>query len=241
MRTTLLALSVVLAACSSSTTPGDGGGGGDSGAGDTGTPSDGGGGGDSGAPPYCPMGTTLTPFLSATRMASFTKADMVLANGKDYFAVLETDVGRMVLDLYEKDTPITVNSFVFLTLHHFYDGVAFHRVIDAFMAQGGDPNTVDKPNNTWGTGGPGYTFGLEVNPNLNFDSRGVLGMARSTSPNSNGSQFFVTFTPQTGLNQMYTVFGKLTEGDAVLDMIKRGMPPGFTDPTRMKEVHVCEK
>lgn len=115
---------------------------------------------DSGGGPYCPAGTTLTPFKSATRIATFSKADMVLDGTKDYFAVIEADVGRIVLDLYEKDTPITVNSFVFLALNHFYDGVAFHRVIDGFMAQGGDPNTVDKPNNTWGTGDPGYTFGL---------------------------------------------------------------------------------
>jgi peptidylprolyl isomerase len=230
-----------LAACSSSTTtPSDSGGGTDGT-----TPTDGSmpqdGGGDAAAPPYCPTGTTLTPFKSATRVASFTKADMVLENGKDYFAVIESDVGRIVLDLYEKDTPITVNSFVFLTLNHFYDGVAFHRVIEGFMAQGGDPNTVDKPNATWGTGGPGYTFGLEVNANLNFDARGVLGMARSTSPNSNGSQFFITFAAAANLNQMYTVFGKLTEGDAVLDLIKRGEPPGFTTPSRMTEVHICQK
>lgn len=101
--------------------------------------------------------------------------------------------------------------------------------------------TVDKPNNTWGTGGPGYTFGLEVMPSLTFDARGVLGMARSSSPNSNGSQFFITFAPYAAGNQMYTVFGKVTEGDAVLDLIKRGAPPGFLDPTRMTEVHVCEK
>lgn len=78
-------------------------------------------------------------------------------------------------------------------------------------------------------------------PSLTFDTRGVLGMARRSSPNSNGSQFFITFAPYAGGNQMYTVFGKVTEGDAVLDLIKRGEPPGFLDPTRMTEVHVCEK
>jgi cyclophilin family peptidyl-prolyl cis-trans isomerase len=108
-------------------------------------------------------------------------------------------------------------------------------------AQGGDPNTVDKPPNTWGTGGPGYMFGLEIVPALNFDSRGILGMARTMDPNSNGSQFFITLAAATNLDGMYTVFGKVVEGDAVLDMIKRGMGATFTDPTRMQIVRICQK
>lgn len=99
---------------------------------------------------------------------------------------------------------------------------------------GGNPNS-------WGTGGPGYTFNTELVANLNFDSRGVLGMARSQSMSSNGSQFFITLAAAGHLDDVYTVFGKVTEGDAVLDMIKRGMPPGFTDPTRMKTVNICQK
>src|SRR3569832_2252181 len=99
---------------------------------------------------YCPAGTTLTPYKSAVRKASFAMADQVLDSSADYFAVLETDVGRLVLDLYEAQAPITVNSFVFLALNHFYDGVAFHRVIEGFVAQGGDPNSVDGPPGTWG-------------------------------------------------------------------------------------------
>lgn len=203
------------------------------------------GGGDSGPSFYCPAGTTLTAYKSAVRKTSFPMADMVLDASADYFAVLETDVGRIVLDLTEAQTPITVNSFVFLTLNHFYDGVGFHRVIDGFMAQGGDPNTVDKPSSSWGTGGPGYMFGTEFDAALKFDSRGVLGMARSTSMNSNGSQFFITFAAQPSLDMMYTVFGKVTEGDAVLDMIKRGNPNAngavSADPTRMKTVNICQK
>ena len=198
--------------------------------------------GDSGL--YCPAGTTLTPYKSEVRKTSFAMADMVLDSAADYFAVVETDVGRLVLDLYEAQTPITVNSFVFLTLHHFYDGVAFHRVLEGFVAQGGDPNSVDSPSGTWGTGGPGYKFGLEIVNGLNFDARGSLGMARAAMPDTNGSQFFITLDPAASLNGMYTVFGKVTEGAGTLDLIKRGaMPSGLVskDPTRMNTVNICQK
>jgi peptidylprolyl isomerase len=240
----------VLAACSSNPVTADGGTDGSSGMDssmDGSTGQDGGCVlGDSGPTSfYCPTGTTFTAYRSAVRTATFPKAGMVLDASADYFAVIETDVGRIVLDLTEALTPITVNSFVFLTLNHFYDGVGFHRVIDGFMAQTGDPNTVDKPSSTWGTGGPGYMYGTEFDPSLKFDSKGVLGMARSTSMTSNGSQFFITFAAQPSLDMMYTVFGKVTEGDAVLDMIKRGNPNAngavTADPTRMKTVNICQK
>lgn len=199
---------------------------------------------DAGPSTYCPAGTTLTPYLGDTRMTHFTMPDMVLKPMTDYFAVLETDVGRLVLALTADQTPKTVNSFVFLTRNHFYDGVAFHRVLEGFVAQGGDPNTVDLPPATWGTGGPGYQFGLELVNGLNFDARGVLGMARAMSPDTNGSQFFITLASQPGLDNNYTVFGKVSEGDGVLDLIKRGpMPDGVVTmaPTRMQTVHICEK
>lgn len=200
--------------------------------------------GDGGRGFYCPAGTTLTPYMSEVRKASFAMADMVLAPATDYFAVVETNVGRIVLDLHAAQTPITVNSFVFLALNHFYDGIAFHRVLEGFVAQGGDPNTVDKPPGTWGTGGPGYQFGLEIVSGLNFDSRGVLGMARAAMPNTNGSQFFITLAAASSLDNMYTVFGKVTEGDATLDRIKRGAMPGglvTVEPTRMQTVNICQK
>lgn len=242
-RSLLLVLACV--SCSSTQTTGDGGNGNDSSTGsDSMTTNDSGMGSDTSSGMYCPAGTQLVPYLSTTRTTTFAMPQQVLDSGKDYFAVLQTDVGRIVLDLTEKDTPKTVNSFVFLTLNHFYDGVAFHRVIDGFVAQGGDPNTVDKPSGTWGTGGPGYMFGTELVQSLNFDSRGVLGMARAQSMDSNGSQFFITLAAASNLNQMYTVFGKVTEGDSVLDMIKRGTGMNglvTMNPTRMTEVHICAK
>lgn len=199
---------------------------------------------------YVPTGYTLMPYLSATAEHMFDAADMVLAQGKDYQAVIETTAGRMVIDLYENDTPVTVNSFVFLAQHHYFDGIAFHRVINGFMAQTGDPNTLQEDRSSWGAGGPGYYFQLETKPNLKFDGVGVVGMARANNPNTNGSQFFITFAAQPSLDANppmtagYTVFGKLTEGLGVLTKIKRGevakntLPP---DPTVMTRVYIVEK
>jgi peptidylprolyl isomerase len=188
---------------------------------------------------YLPAGTMLTPFLSSTPQYSFSAADKVLTNGKDYYAVLETDAGRIVFDLLEKDTPITVNSFVFLARNHYFDGQAFHRVIDGFMAQGGDPNTISGDPRTWGVGGPGYSFGLEIVSSLNYDNAGFVGMARTMDPNSNGSQFFITFAATHSLDGQYTIFAKVIEGIDVLPSIVRGQPPA--NPTRVTSLYITEK
>jgi peptidylprolyl isomerase len=186
---------------------------------------------------------TMTPYVTATPERSFTEAEMVLAPGRDYRAVIETDAGRMVLDLYEDRTPITVNSFVFLALHHYFDGLAFHRVLDGFVAQGGDPNTATDNRATWGRGGPGYMFDTESVDGLGFDGPGVLGMARSTARDTNGSQFFITLAATTSLDGQYTVFGRVTEGAEVLGRIARNtstnVPPAT--PTRMTRVSIEER
>ncbi len=188
---------------------------------------------------YQPDGYQLVPFLSNSAQHQFAKPEMVLQAGKDYRAVVETDAGRIVLQLSAAQAPITVNSFVFLALHHYFDGIAFHRVIDGFMAQTGDPNTLMADTGSWGMGGPGYSFGLEAGNGLVYDGAGVLGMARTQDPNSNGSQFFITFAAQHSLDGMYTVFGKVSEGLDVLPKIVRGEPPAT--PTRMTRVYVIAK
>jgi peptidylprolyl isomerase len=185
---------------------------------------------------YLPTGYAQVPFLSDQPVHTFKQADQVIDVSKDYVAVLDTDVGRIVMHLESGAAPITCNSFVFLTLHHFYDGVAFHRVIDNFMAQTGDPNSISGAPSTWGTGGCGYTFGLEVTPSLNYDAPGVVGMARATDPNSNGSQFFITFTAYPSLNQQYTVWAKVIEGLDTLPNIVRGEPPA--NPTRIVDAYI---
>ncbi len=212
---------------------------GDANVADTGTNPDGGG-------RYLPAGYSLVPFLSDTATThTFSKADQVIDASKDYVAVIDTSVGRVVIHLLATDTPITINSFVFLALHHYFDGIAFHRVIDGFMAQTGDPNTLKADQTNWGTGGPGYQFALEVKPSLNFDGPGVVGMARTAQPNTNGSQFFIVFDVQASLNQQYTVFGKVIEGLDILPAIVRGGPQGTTfpstGPTRMTDVYIGAK
>jgi cyclophilin family peptidyl-prolyl cis-trans isomerase len=181
---------------------------------------------------------TETPYLSTTPTRSFASAGTGTTPGVDYGARIVTDVGTITLDLTEEETPITVNSFVFLARNHFFDGIAFHRVIEGFMAQGGDPNTVSGPPGTWGTGGPGYEFVNEIDPSLSFDGAGVLGMANA-GPDTNGSQFFITFTAQTGLDGGYTIFGRVIEGASVLASIQRGEPPAT--PTRITTIQIIER
>ena len=132
---------------------------------------------------------------------------------KQYIATLETDRGTIVLELYPQYAPVTVNNFVVLANKGFYDGVIFHRVIPNFMIQGGDPTGT-------GRGGPGYQFQDEFVDNpLKHDAK-VISMANA-GPGTNGSQFFITHSPQPHLNGKHTVFGRVTEGIDVVDSIKQ--------------------
>jgi peptidylprolyl isomerase len=194
---------------------------------------------DGGAGNYVPPGYALVPFRSEQAQHSFAAAEMVTTAGRDYQAVLETDAGRIVFDLLEDDAPITVNSFVFLSLNHYFDGIAFHRVIAGFVAQGGDPNTLSADRGKWGQGGPGYRFGLETKPSLTYDGPGFVGMARTNDPNSNGSQFFITLAATHNLDGKYTIFARVSEGVEVLDKIARGEPPPA--PTRMQRVYIVDR
>jgi len=137
---------------------------------------------------------------------------MVIDTGKQYTAIIEIEKGNLVLELFARDVPITVNNFVFLAREGFYDGTTFHRVIADFMAQGGDPTGT-------GRGNPGYKFGDEFTEHTHV--AGALSMANS-GPNTNGCQFFITFTPQHGLDGKHSVFGQLIEGMDVLQAIKQG-------------------
>ena len=140
---------------------------------------------------------------------------------KKYFATIKMDIGDIRLELYPKEAPHSVNSFVFLSREHFYDGVTFHRVIPGFVAQAGDPAGT-------GRGGPGYTIPDEVNAHKFLD--GSLGMAKTSAPNSGGSQWFIDYAPQTALDGGYTVFGQLVSGRDVLDKIKPRNPDTATTP-----------
>jgi peptidyl-prolyl cis-trans isomerase B (cyclophilin B) len=133
---------------------------------------------------------------------------------KSYVATIETNRGTMELELYPEFAPKAVNNFVFLSEQGFYDGISFHRVINDFMIQCGDPTGT-------GRGGPGYRFEDEVVGNPLKHETGVISMANA-GPNTNGSQFFITHSPQPHLNGKHTVFGKVTEGQDVIYAIRQG-------------------
>ncbi len=137
---------------------------------------------------------------------------MVIDTTKQYTAIIETEKGNLVLELFASDVPITVNNFVFLAREGFYDGTTFHRVIPDFMAQGGDPTGT-------GRGDAGYNFDDEFTEHTHV--AGALSMANS-GPNTNGCQFFITYTPQHGLDGKHSVFGQLIEGMDVLEKITNG-------------------
>jgi len=137
---------------------------------------------------------------------------MTIDSGKQYVATIETEKGNIGLELFAGDVPETVNNFVFLAREGFYDGTTFHRVIPGFMAQGGDPTGT-------GSGGPGYRFADEFTKHTHVT--GALSMANA-GPNTNGSQFFITYAPQNHLDGKHSVFGQLTDGTDVLEAVKQG-------------------
>jgi len=133
---------------------------------------------------------------------------------KTYRVTMETTRDTIELDLYPQHAPLTVNNFVFLVREGFYDGLTFHRVIKDFVIQGGDPTGR-------GSGGPGYRFRDEVIGNPLTHEAGVISMANA-GPNTNGSQFFITHTPQPHLNGRHTVFGRVVNGMDVVYAIQQG-------------------
>ena len=140
--------------------------------------------------------------------------DLTIDISKNYLVTMETNRGTIEVELYPEHAPMTVNNFVFLTNEGFYDGVKFHRVIANFMIQGGDPTGT-------GRGGPGYRFQDETYGNPLKHGTGVLSMANA-GPNTNGSQFFITHSPQPHLDGRHTVFGKVISGMEVVNAIQQG-------------------
>ena len=129
---------------------------------------------------------------------------------KKYTATIDVEgKGKIVIDLFAKDVPIAVSNFIYLAQKGYYNGCTFHRVIADFMAQGGDPTGT-------GSGGPGYTFGLEITKHKHVT--GAISMANTNRPNSNGGQFFICFKDLPFLDGGYTVFGQVTQG---MDVVKK--------------------
>jgi len=153
---------------------------------------------------------------------------------KSYSATIQTAGGDIVLQLFADKTPNTVNNFVFLAREGFYDGVIFHRVIENFMVQGGDPTGT-------GRGGPGYSFADEFHPELRHDGPGVLSMANA-GPNTNGSQFFITHVATPHLDGKHSVFGRVTGGLDVLMAIPARDPAQAQAPAvAIKTILIEEK
>ena len=167
--------------------------------------------------------TACEPFADIPAAEQYDEPPMRIDTAKQYFATVKMAAGgEFVMQLYPDKAPTTVNSFVFLACKGYFDGVTFHRVLEGFMAQGGDPTGT-------GSGGPGYKFKYEGS-DLTFDKAGVVAMA-NTGPATptNGSQFFITFGSTPQLNDGYTIFGQVINGMDVVNGITRRDP--LANPT----------
>jgi len=152
-----------------------------------------------------------------------TQPALTISPSNRYVATFETERGNIVVELFPTDAPRTVNNFVFLARDGFYDNSTFHRVLPGFMAQGGDPTGT-------GRGGPGYRFNDEFSSNLRHDKPGILSMANA-GPNTNGSQFFITYSATPQLDDRHSVFGKVIDGmDALNSLTPRDPTKGPSQP-----------
>lgn len=180
--------------------------------------------------PFGPIPAEFVPWSGTRQLSGVTQGlrnglydsppPMTIDTALDYTATITTNRGDMVIDLFEDESPITVNNFVSLAEDGYFDGLSFHRVLEDFMAQGGDPTGA-------GSGGPGYQFEDEVDNGLSFTGPGQLAMANA-GPGTNGSQFFITLSATEWLTGNHTIFGELTAGEETLRAL-RLRDPG-TDP-----------
>ncbi len=181
--------------------------------------------------------TTLEPAARNNFYAQSGPPAMTIDTTKNYEAVIQTNKGELRVQLFDDQSPITVNNFVYLATQGFYDGTIFHRVLPDFMAQAGDPTGT-------GTGGPGYQFEDETSNGLVFDRAGLLAMANS-GLNTNGSQFFITLVATDWLDGAHTIFGELTGGQEILDSITfvdpRGeLAPADAVPDTIEKIEIIE-
>jgi len=183
--------------------------------------------------PAPPPVATPTPIPAPNPKTYSSPPPMTIDISKQYTAIIETEKGNLLLELFAKDVPKTVNNFVFLARDGFYDGSTFHRVIPGFMAQGGDPTGT-------GSGGPGYRFEDEFTTHKH--EVGALSMANA-GPDTNGSQFFITYVPVYQLDGKHSVFGQLTEGMDVLKALTARDPstnPQF-EGDRILRISIVER
>jgi cyclophilin family peptidyl-prolyl cis-trans isomerase len=177
------------------------------------------------APTVPPTATTAASNQTGNQTAAkqwSSPPAMTIDVNKTYELVMHTNMGDFTITLLPKEAPLAANNFLFLASQHFYDGVKFHRIVAGFMIQGGDPTGT-------GTGGPGYGFAIETPKNEDY-VKGIVAMANTGQPDSNGSQFFIMLGDYSGgkLPKNYSIFGKVTSGMAVVDKI--GAVPTAANP-----------
>jgi peptidyl-prolyl cis-trans isomerase B (cyclophilin B) len=165
------------------------------------------------------LSIVLAVLLSSTLFAAEEKKEeKTSVNTPNEVAVIKTSEGEMVVEFWTDAAPNTIENFKKLAREGFYDGTIFHRIVKGFMIQGGDPNSKDPAKeNSYGEGGPSYKIKAEFNDHSH--QRGVISMARSSDPDSAGSQFFICLAPVPRLDHQYTTFGKLIKGTDVLEKI----------------------
>jgi len=172
--------------------------------------------------------------------AKAAEEEKPMSNYENKIAELHTSMGEIDLRFFPEVAPNHVKNFIDLSEKGFYNGTKFHRVIEGFVIQGGDPNTVSGPRGTWGTGGSGKNVGAEFNKI--HHGRGILSMARSRDINSASSQFFICVADVPSLDNQYTVFGDVTKGMDVVDKIvaaSKGME-NPSEPVTLEKVVVRE-
>jgi len=176
---------------------------------------------------------TQEPAVDAPGKQYAAYPEVTIDTSRKYFATVKMAKGsEFVIELFPEEAPLAVNSFVFLARDGYFDGVTFHRVLEGFMAQGGDPTGT-------GMGGPGYEFANE-DSDLTFDKEGVVAMANA-GRDTNGSQFFITFGPTPQLNGGYTIFGQVVDGMDVVNSITRREPGSGIPGDAIETITITEQ
>ena len=181
----------------------------------------------------------MRKFLFQMAAAFLLAITSVLPVQSQEIAIIETNLGVIEIELLDDKAPGHVENFKTLANKGFYDGTTFHRVIPGFMIQGGDPNSKDKSKNNDGMGGPGYSIKAEFNDTRH--TRGILSMARSSDPDSAGSQFFIVVKDSLFLDFKYTAFGRVVKGMDVADKIVNVPRDGRDNPNNRVEMKVSIK
>ena len=177
--------------------------------------------------------TTAPQGAAPTQGTAPATADPDAPAKGDKVAVIDTNYGQIVFKFLPDKAPNTVKNFISLANKHFYDGTKFHRVIPGFMIQGGDPLSKESDRSKYGTGGPGYAIRAEFNSTKH--ERGIVSMARSSDPDSAGSQFFIMVAAAPSLDGQYSAFGKVVSGMDVVDKIVNLERDDHDDPVPGKE------